>query len=77
MKKFPNTAGINKRGFTGGTSTTTYREDRSTARGASKHKSPTNNPTLIQKLKELAAEAEDDEDIISDLPPQEDSDNSN
>ena len=33
------------------------------------------NPTLLQKLKELAAEAEDDEEIVSDLIPQADSDN--
>ena len=43
-------------------------------RGASKHKSPPNNPTLLQKLKELSAEAEDDKDIVSNLTPQEDSD---
>ena len=34
------------------------------------------NPTLLQKLKELAAEAEDDEEIVSDLIAQADSDNS-
>ena len=33
------------------------------------------NPTLLQKLKELAAEATDDEEIVSDLIPQADSDN--
>ena len=32
--------------------------------------------TLLQKLKELAAEAEDDEEIVYDLIPQEASDNS-
>ena len=32
---------------------------------------------MIQKLKELAAEAEDDEEIVSDLITQDDSDNSN
>ena len=31
------------------------------------------NPTLLQKLKELAAEAENDEEILSDLSPQVDS----
>ena len=31
------------------------------------------NPTLLQKLKELAAEAEDNEEISSDLIPQSDS----
>ena len=30
---------------------------------------------MLQKLKELAAEAEDDEEIVSELIPQEDSDN--
>ena len=31
------------------------------------------NPTLLQKLKELAAEAEDDKEIVLDLIPQSDS----
>ena len=35
------------------------------------------NPTLLQKLKELAAEAEYDEEIVPDLNPQADSDNIN
>ena len=30
---------------------------------------------MLKKLKELAAEAEDDEEIVSDLIPQDDSDN--
>ena len=33
------------------------------------------NPTLLQKLMEFAAEAEDDEKIVSDLIPHADSDN--
>ena len=33
------------------------------------------NPTLLQKLTELAAEEQDDEEILSDLIPQADSDN--
>ena len=33
------------------------------------------NPTLLQKLKELAAEAEDDEEIVDNLINQADSDN--
>ena len=33
------------------------------------------NPTLLQKLKELAAEAEDDEKKVSDLTPPAESDN--
>ena len=32
---------------------------------------------MLQKLKELEAEAEDNEDIVSDVIPQEDSENSN
>ena len=32
---------------------------------------------MLQKIKELAAEAEDDEDRVSDLTTQEDSDSSN
>ena len=32
---------------------------------------------LLQKLKELADEAEDDEEMVSDLIPQDNSDNSN
>ena len=32
--------------------------------------------TLLHKLKELAAEAEDDEEIVSNLIPQDESDNS-
>ena len=32
------------------------------------------SPTLPQKLKQLAAEAEDDEDIVSDVIPQAESD---
>ena len=35
------------------------------------------NPTLLPKLKELAAEAEDDEEIVSNLITQYDPDNSN
>ena len=48
-----------------------------TVRGASKHKSPPTNPTFLQKLKDLAAEAEYNKDVVSDLTSQEDSDNSN
>ena len=35
------------------------------------------NSTLLQKLKELAAEVEDDEEIVSNLIPQANSDNNN
>ena len=35
------------------------------------------NPTFLQKLKELAAEVEDNKDIVSNIYPQDDSDNRN
>ena len=47
----------------------------SNSRSAPKKKFTQKNPTLLQKLKELAAEAEDDEAIVSDLIPQSESDN--
>ena len=58
-----------------GAATTTSWEYRSTTIGTYNNKSPPNNPTLIQKLKELVAEAEDDKDIVNDLTPKEDSGN--
>ena len=56
---------------------TTSRKDRFNSRSARKKNMIQNNPTLLQKLKELSAEAEDDEEIVSNLIPQDDSDNSN
>ena len=52
-------------------------EARSNSRNAIKNNKTQKNPTLLQNLKELAAEAEDDEEIVSDLIPEDDSDNSN
>ena len=46
--------------FTEGSETTTSREARSNSRGACKKKLTQKNPTLLQKLKELEAEAGDD-----------------
>ena len=77
MKKSSETAGRKKWGFTEGSATTTSTEDRSNSRSARKKNMAQNNPTLIQKLKELAAEAQDDEEIVYELIPQDDSDNSN
>ena len=48
-----------------------------TVRGASKNKSTPKNPTLLQKLTGLSADAEDDENILSDLTPQKYSKNIN
>ena len=45
-------------------------------RSACKKQLTQKNPTLLHKLKELAAEVEDDEEIVSELKLQEDSDNS-
>ena len=50
-------------------------ETRPNSRSVCKKKLTQKNPTFLQKLKELAAEAEDDEEIVSDLIPQSDSDN--
>ena len=47
--------------FTEGLSTTTSRGARSDSGSARKKNMTQNNPTLLQKLKELAAEVEDDE----------------
>ena len=40
-------------------------------------KNTTKKPTLLKKLKELEAEADDDEEIVSDLIPQSNSDHNN
>ena len=45
------------------------------SRSARKKQMTQKHPTLLQKLKELAAEAEYDEEILSKLIPQSDSDN--
>ena len=60
VKKFSKTVGTIKKGFTEGSSTTTTIEARSNSRSAHKENMTQKNPTLLQKLKELAAEAEDD-----------------
>ena len=52
-------------------------KSRSISRSARKKKTTQKNPTLLQKLKELAADAEDGEEELSNLIPQYDSDNSN
>ena len=67
MKNLSKTAGRKKRGFTEGSATTTSREAGSNSISACKKKLTQTNPTLLHKLKELAAEAEDDEEIVSDL----------
>ena len=69
MKKSSKTAGRKKRGFTEGSATTTSREARSNSRSASKENMTHKNTTLLQKLKELAAKSEDDEEIVSDQIP--------
>ena len=56
--------------------TTTSSEVMSNSRSAHKKNVTQKNPTLLQKLKELAAEAEDDEEIVFYLIPQYESDNS-
>ena len=76
MKNSLKTAGRKQLGFTEGSSTTTSREARLNSRSACKNKLIQKNQTLLQKLKELAAEAEDDKEIVSELIPQEDSDKS-
>ena len=55
---------------------TTYREARSNSRSARKKNVTQKSSTLPKKLKELAAEAEDNEEIVSALIPQDDSENS-
>ena len=77
VKNPSKTAGIKKRGFTEGSETTTSREARSNLRSARKKNVTLKNPTLLQKLKELAAKANDDEEILPNLINQENSDNSN
>ena len=54
------TEGRKKSGFTEGSETTTSKEDILNSRGACKKNGLKQNTTLIQKLKELAVEAEDD-----------------
>ena len=76
MKNSSNKSGSKKRGFTEGSAIKTSGEARSNSRSALKKNVTQKNPTLLQKLKELAAEAEDDKEIVSDLIPQDDSDNS-
>ena len=77
VKNSSKSAGRKNWGFTDGSSNTTSREAGLNSRSARKKNMIQNNPTLLQKLKELAAEAEDDEEIVSNLIPQDDSDNSN
>ena len=45
------------------------------SKSASKKNTTQKNPNLLQKLKELAADSEYDEEILSNLIPQTDSDN--
>ena len=69
-------AGRKKRGFTKGSGTKTSWESRFNLRSTCKKKLAQKNPTLLQKLKKLAAETEDEEEIVYDLTPQSNSDNS-
>ena len=77
VKNSSKTAGIEKRGFTEGSETTTSREARLNIRSARKKNVTQKNPTLLQKLKELAAKAYDDEYRVSDPITQEKSDKIN
>ena len=77
VKNSSKTAGIKKRRVNDGLAITTYREARSNSRSARKKNKTHKNSTLLQKLKELAAEADNYEEIVSDLIPQANSDNNN
>ena len=77
MKNSSNKSGSKKRGFTEGSAIKTSGEARSNSRSALKKNVTQKNPTLLQKLKELAAEAEDDNEIVSELITQDNTDNSN
>ena len=77
VKNSSKTAGRKNWGFTEGSATTTSREARLNSRSTRKKNMIQKNLTLLQKLKELAAESEDDEEIVPYLIPQADSDNSN
>ena len=69
MKNLSKTAG-QKEGVTKDLTTTTSRGFRSNSRSACKKKLTQKNTTLLQKLKGLAADAKDDEEIVLDLTPQ-------
>ena len=71
------TAGRKKRGFTEVSATTTSRKAHKNSRSTHKKNVTPKYPTLLQKLKYLAAEAEDYEEIVYNLIFQDDSDNSN
>ena len=73
VKNSSKTSGRKKRGFPKGSATTTSREASSDSRSARKKNMTQKNPTLLQKLKELEAEAEYDKEIVSNLIPQSDS----
>ena len=77
MNTSSNIARRKKWGFTKGLETTTSREARLNLRSACKKKLKQKKSTLLQKLKELETDAEDDEGIVYELISQEDSDNSN
>ena len=76
VKKSSKTVARKKRGVTEGSATTTSKKAQLNSRSAHP-KNMTKNPTLLQKLKGLAAEAEDDEDMVSELISQAESDNNN
>ena len=63
-------------GCTEGSATKTYKEARSNSRSERKKDMTQKQSTLLQKIKELAAGEEDYEEIVSDLIPQYDSNNS-
>ena len=58
VNKLSKTARRKKRGFTEGSATAISREDRSNSRSTCKKNVTQKNPTLLQKLKELAAEVD-------------------
>ena len=77
VNKSSKTAGRKNQRFTEGSATTTYREARSNSRSELKKNMIHIKLTLLQKLKELADDSKDDEEIVSDLIIQADSDNRN
>ena len=70
VKNSSKTAGRKKRRFTEGSETTTSREARLNSRSTRKKNTPHKNLTLFQKLKKLAAEAKDDEEVVYNPNPQ-------
>ena len=73
VKKSSRTSGGKKRGFTEGSATATSREARSNLRRERKKKMRQKNPTWLHKLKELAADEENNEEIVPEIIYQDDS----